>query len=156
METEKKYITGRVTDEHQEPLLGVNILIKGTSQGTTTDKDGNYKLNAPIGSQLVFSFVGRKSKVSAPIQKDTAGFNIVLEEIAEELGEVVVTPHNKKENPIKQYYNPRTTITKKKSYNDTLKVSKVLLVGGVSLLVGLFLYSLDNKQKSKNIKKVAI
>lgn len=156
METEKKYITGRVTDEHQEPLLGVNILIKGTSQGTTTDKDGNYKLNAPIGSQLVFSFVGRKSKVSTPIQKDTAGFNIVLEEIAEELGEVVVTPHNKKENPIKQYYNPRTTITKKKSYNDTLKASKVLLVGGVSLLVGLFLYSLDNKQKSKNIKKVAI
>jgi len=152
METEKKYITGRVTDEHQEPLLGVNILIKGTSQGTTTDKDGNYKLNAPIGSQLVFSFVGRKSKVSAPIQKDTAGFNIVLEEIAEELGEVVVKPHN----PIKQYYNPRTTITKKKSYNDTLKASKVLLVGGVSLLVGLLLYSLDNKQKSKNIKKVAI
>lgn len=156
METEKKYITGRVTDEHQKPLLGVNILIKGTSQGTTTDKDGNYKLNAPIGSQLVFSFVGRKSKVSTPIQKDTAGFNIVLEEIAEELGEVVVTPHNKKENPIKQYYNPRTTITKKKSYNDTLKASKVLLVGGVSLLVGLLLYSLDNKQKSKNIKKVAI
>lgn len=156
METEKKYITGRVTNEHQEPLLGVNILIKGTSQGTTTDKDGNYKLNAPIGSQLVFSFVGRKSKVSAPIQKDTAGFNIVLEEMAEELGEVVVTPHNKKENPIKQYYNPRITITKKKSYNDTLKASKVLLVGGVSLLVGLFLYSLDNKQKSKNIKKVAI
>ena len=76
--------------------------------------------------------------------------------MAEELGEVVVTPHNKKENPIKQYYNPRTTITKKKSYNDTLKASKVLLVGGVSLLVGLFLYSLDNKQKSKNIKKVAI
>ena len=142
METEKKYITGRVTNEHQEPLLGVNILIKGTSQGTTTDKDGNYKLNVPIGSQLVFSFVGRKSKV--------------LEEMAEELGEVVVTPHNKKENPIKQYYNPRTTITKKKSYNDTLKASKVLLVGGVSLLVGLFLYSLDNKQKSKNIKKVAI
>lgn len=156
METEKKYITGRVTDEHQEPLLGVNILIKGTSQGTTTDKDGNYKLNAPIGSQLVFSFVGRKSKVSTPIQKDTAGFNIVLEEIAEELGEVVVTPHNKKENPIKQYYNPRTSITKKKSYNDTLKASKVLLVGGVSLLVGLLLYSLDSKQKSKNIKKVAI
>ena len=42
METEKKYITGRVTNEHQEPLLGVNILIKGTSQGTTNDKDGHY------------------------------------------------------------------------------------------------------------------
>ena len=51
METEKRYIIGRVTDEHNEPILGVNILIKGTTKGTTTDVNGNYKINAPIGSQ---------------------------------------------------------------------------------------------------------
>ena len=53
METEKRYIIGRVTDEHNEPLLGVNIIIKGTTQGTTTDNNGNYKINAPIGLSLI-------------------------------------------------------------------------------------------------------
>lgn len=171
METEKRYVTGRVTDEHNEPLLGVNIIIKGTTQGTTTDNNGNYKINAPIGSQLVFSFIGRETKTSPPIQKDTAAFNVVLKEIAEELDEVVVTPpkNNKtiketpkkeekenQENPIRRFYNPQTIVTKKKSYNDTLKTSKLLLVGGASLLFGLLLFSLDNSQYKKSVKKVAI
>lgn len=171
METEKRYVTGRVTDEHNEPLLGVNIIIKGTTQGTTTDNNGNYKINAPIGSQLVFSFIGRETKISPPIQKDTAAFNVVLKEIAEELDEVVVTPpkNNKtiketpkkeekenQENPIRRFYNPQTIVTKKKSYNDTLKTSKLLLVGGASLLFGLLLFSLDNSQYRKSVKKVAI
>lgn len=171
METEKRYVTGRVTDEHNEPLLGVNIIIKGTTQGTTTDNNGNYKINAPIGSQLVFSFIGRETKISPPIQKDTAAFNVVLKEIAEELDEVVVTPpkNNKtiketpkkeekenQENPIRRFYNPQTIVTKKKSYNDTLKTSKLLLVGGASLLFGLLLFFLDNSQYKKSVKKVAI
>ena len=171
METEKRYVTGRVTDEHNEPLLGVNIIIKGTTQGTTTDNNGNYKINAPIGSQLVFSFIGRETKISPPIQKDTAAFNVVLKEIAEELDEVgVTTPKNNKtiketpkkeekenqENPIRRFYNPQTIVTKKKSYNDTLKTSKLLLVGGASLLFGLLLFSLDNSQYKKSVKKVAI
>ena len=171
METEKRYITGRVTDEHNEPILGVNILIKGTTKGTTTDVNGNYKINAPIGSQLVFSFIGRETKISPLIQKDTAAFNVVLKEIAEKLDEVVVTPpkNNKtiketpkkeekenQENPIRRFYNPQTIVTKKKSYNDTLKTSKLLLVGGASLLFGLLLFSLDNSQYKKSVKKVAI
>ena len=167
METEKRYIIGRVTDEHNEPILGVNILIKGTTKGTTTDVNGNYKINAPIGSQLVFSFIGRKTKISPPIQKDTAAFNVVLKEISQELGEVVVTPQKNKEapkkeekknqeNPIRRFYNPQTIVTKKKSYNDTLKNSKLLLVGGASLLFGLLLFSLDNSQYKKSVKKVAI
>ena len=171
METEKRYVTGRVTDEHNEPLLGVNIIIKGTTQGTTTDNNGNYKINAPIGSQLVFSFIGRETKTSPPIQKDTAAFNVVLKEIAEELDEVVVTPpknnttikdvpkkeeKKNQENPIRRFYNPQTIVTKKKSYNDTLKNSKLLLVGGASLLFGLLLFSLDNSQYKKSVKKVAI
>ena len=171
METEKRYIIGRVTDEHNEPILGVNILIKGTTKGTTTDVNGNYKINAPIGSQLVFSFIGRETKISPPIQKDTAAFNVVLKEIAEELDEVVVTPpknnttikdvpkkeeKKNQENPIRRFYNPQTIVTKKKSYNDTLKTSKLLLVGGASLLFGLLLFSLDNSQYKRSVKKVAI
>lgn len=167
METEKRYIIGRVTDEHNEPILGVNILIKGTTKGTTTDVNGNYKINAPIDSQLVFSFIGRGTKISPPIQKDTAAFNVVLKEISQELGEVVVTPQKNKEapkkeekknqeNPIRRFYNPQTIVKKKKSYNDTLKNSKLLLVGGASLLFGLLLFSLDNSQYKKSVKKVAI
>ena len=162
METDKRYVTGRVTDEHNEPLLGVNIIIKGTTQGTSTDNNGNYKINAPIGSQLVFSFIGRETKTSPPIQKDTAAFNLVLKEIAEELDEVPKKDVPKKEeqknqeNPLRRFYNPQTIVTKKKSYNDTLKTSKLLLVGGASLLFGLLLFSLDNSQYKKSVKTVAI
>lgn len=51
-------ITGKVVDETGSELPGVNILVKGTSQGTTTDFEGNYSINVPPGSTLVFSFIG--------------------------------------------------------------------------------------------------
>ncbi|MDY3853168.1 MAG: carboxypeptidase-like regulatory domain-containing protein, partial [Prevotella sp.] len=52
-------VTGQVTDEKGEPLIGVSILIKGTSKGTVTDIDGNFKL--PVDNKnavLVFSYIG--------------------------------------------------------------------------------------------------
>lgn len=52
-------ISGRVTaTEDGSPLPGVNVLVKGTTNGTVTDADGNYKLTAPNGSTLIFSFIG--------------------------------------------------------------------------------------------------
>ncbi len=51
-------ITGTITDGEGEPLIGVNILIKGTSTGTITDYDGNYTLEANQGDVLVFSYTG--------------------------------------------------------------------------------------------------
>jgi len=52
-------ITGVVTEENGEPLPGVNVLIKGTTTGTTTDGFGRYTINAPDAtSVLVFSFIG--------------------------------------------------------------------------------------------------
>jgi TonB-dependent starch-binding outer membrane protein SusC len=54
-------ITGRVTDEKEEPLPGVNVLLKGTTNGTVTDANGRYTLSVPEGSSstiLVFSFIG--------------------------------------------------------------------------------------------------
>ncbi len=52
-------INGKVVDEHGEPLPGVSIVVKGTSMGTTTDVDGNYRLhNIPDSPVLIFSFVG--------------------------------------------------------------------------------------------------
>jgi TonB-dependent starch-binding outer membrane protein SusC len=51
-------VSGRVTEESGMSVPGVNILVKGTTQGTTTDADGNYSLNVPANSTLVFSFIG--------------------------------------------------------------------------------------------------
>lgn len=52
-------VTGRVTDETGSPFPGVNVIVKGTSTGTSTDADGRYSLDVPDNnSVLVFSFVG--------------------------------------------------------------------------------------------------
>lgn len=57
---ESRKITGKVIDaETKETLLGVRIQVKGTSQGTITDNDGNYTIEVKSSSQtLVFSFIG--------------------------------------------------------------------------------------------------
>lgn len=55
----EKTITGKVTDENDEPLPGVNIVVKNTTTGTVTDVEGNYRLNVPDDVEiLVFSSVG--------------------------------------------------------------------------------------------------
>jgi len=51
-------VTGTVVDEQSVPLPGVSIIIKGTATGTTSDFDGNYKINAENGDVLVFSYIG--------------------------------------------------------------------------------------------------
>lgn len=60
---QERTISGRLTStDDGTPLPGINIAIKGTSSGTTTDADGNYSINVPIGSILVFSFIGMQSR----------------------------------------------------------------------------------------------
>lgn len=53
-----KTISGSVTDETGKPMIGVNVIIQGTTNGTVTDIDGNYKLEASPESTLSFSFIG--------------------------------------------------------------------------------------------------
>ncbi|WP_341216145.1 SusC/RagA family TonB-linked outer membrane protein [uncultured Wocania sp.] len=81
-------VSGQVTDASSVPLPGVNIQVKGTSNGTSTDFDGNYSISANQGDVLIFSFVGFKTKeVSVTGTKlDTS-----LEEDASKLDEVVIT-----------------------------------------------------------------
>src|SRR5690606_16026505 len=56
-------VTGKVTDENGTPFPGANIVVKGTTTGTTTDVDGNYSIDVPDGNSiLVFSFVGYASQ----------------------------------------------------------------------------------------------
>jgi TonB-dependent starch-binding outer membrane protein SusC len=51
-------ISGRVTTGEGEPMAGVNVIVKGTTNGTSTDSDGRYAINAETGEVLIFSFIG--------------------------------------------------------------------------------------------------
>lgn len=80
---------GRITDSHSEPLIGVNVVEKGTTNGTVTDVDGNFSLNVVPDATLVFSYIGFASK---EIKWDgNSVITIVLNDDAELLNEVVVT-----------------------------------------------------------------
>ena len=84
-------VSGTVKDVNGEPLPGVGILIKGTALGTTTDKDGKYSITCPVaeGLTLLYSFVGMKTQEVEV--KGRTQIDIVLEEEATEIDEVVVT-----------------------------------------------------------------
>lgn len=82
-------ISGVVSDDSGLPIPGVNILVKGTSQGTTTDGEGKYILDVKDeDAVLVFSFIGFKPQEVA-IDKRTA-INVALEPDAQSLQEVIV------------------------------------------------------------------
>ena len=84
-----KTISGTVSDVSGLPLPGVNILVKGTTNGTQTDFDGKYSINAKSGDVLSFSYLGLKT------QEVTVGssnsINVTMQEDASVLDEVVVT-----------------------------------------------------------------
>lgn len=80
-------VTGKVIDNYGEPMIGVSILEKGTTNGVVTDIDGNYTLNATKGGTLVFSYVGYVTQ-EHPIAAGT--LNITLVEDSETLDELVV------------------------------------------------------------------
>ena len=81
-------INGTVTDTDGEPLIGVNILIKGTSSGTITDFDGKYTLDAPSDATLVFSYTGYTDQEVAVGAQTT--IDVILATDTEVLDEVVV------------------------------------------------------------------
>ncbi|MFX0557799.1 TonB-dependent receptor [Maribacter sp. CXY002] len=85
-------IEGKVLDENNEPLLGASVLIKGTSNGTTTNFDGNFILNnVPSGSTIILSYVGYVRQELAA--KD--GMTVTMAVDANALREVIVTAENR-------------------------------------------------------------
>ncbi len=87
---QSKVVTGTVTGSGDRmPLPGVDVIVKGTSQGTSTDFDGNYTIKVREGAVLRFSYVGFATKEIKVTGKSK--LNVVLQESAEALGEVVVT-----------------------------------------------------------------
>lgn len=81
-------VTGKVTDAKGEPIAAVGIQVKGTNVGVITDLDGNYRINAGNGAELVFTSIGYKT-VTVPVGNRST-LNVVLEEDTLLLDDVVV------------------------------------------------------------------
>ena len=81
-------ISGKITDENGEGLPGATILEKGTSNGVTSDLDGNYKLNLPAESTITISFVGYETQDIIVGAQST--INVQMEIDAAQLEEIVI------------------------------------------------------------------
>src|SRR5574344_747030 len=85
----RKNISGKITDaETGEPIIGANIRVTGTTMGTVSDVEGNFKLSVPAGAKLEVSYIGyRNQNVSVA---DGNNFRIKMQNDAQDLSEVVV------------------------------------------------------------------
>ncbi len=81
-------VSGNVSDAEGISLPSVNIQVKGTNTGTSTDFDGNYQISANQGAILIFSYVGYKTQ---EITVTSATLNVTMEEDASQLDEVIIT-----------------------------------------------------------------
>lgn len=84
-------VKGVVKDAKGETIPAANIVVKGTTIGTVADWDGNYQINAPKGSTLIFSYIGFASK--EVVVGSQSVINVVLNEDTQALDEVVVVAY---------------------------------------------------------------
>lgn len=90
MSNQQNSVSGKVTDNGNQPLPGVTVLLKGTTQGTVTNANGSYTLpNIPENAVLQFSFVGMKAQEI--VVGSQTSINVMLEEETIGVEEVVVT-----------------------------------------------------------------
>ena len=90
-------VTGVVTDKSGMPLIGVNVVEKGTTNGNITDVDGKYSIDVQNGKTLVFSFIGftpQEVKVTQRV------INVVMSEDTQTLDEVVVVGYGSMQQPL--------------------------------------------------------
>lgn len=129
--TPKKVIQGRITDETGDPIPGVNVIVKGTTVGTTSGIDGLYKLDVDSGDDiLTFSFIGLNTQ--EVVIDDQSIINISMDADASELSEVVVTSRSagrKKgnlgytESNVKEKSTKAEPVGGYKSYKNYIKTS---------------------------------
>lgn len=79
-------VTGRVTDDQNEPLIGVTIMVINERTGTISDEEGNFSLSCNAGDSMKFSYIGYKAKTLAPAPV----MNVILETDVVELETVTV------------------------------------------------------------------
>ena len=88
---QEKTVSGRLTSiEDGSPLPGVNVVLKGTTNGTATDADGRYSISVPeSGGTLVFSFIGLTSQEVEVGTRTTV--DVQMAQDVQQLSEIVVT-----------------------------------------------------------------
>ncbi|POY40003.1 TonB-dependent receptor [Flavobacterium alvei] len=91
--SQKTQVTGEVTDQNKLSIPGVNVVIKGSKVGVSTDINGKYQINANTGDVLVFSYAGLQTIEVA--YKGGATLNVSMKEENEQLKEVVVIGYGK-------------------------------------------------------------
>jgi len=80
-------IVGTVSDSDGNPLPAVNVVIEGTTNGVSTNFDGQFSLQAQIGQSLVFSYLGFETQI---VEINSYNINVILSESSSELDEVVI------------------------------------------------------------------
>ena len=91
VQAQEKSISGIVTSKLDGTTLpGVSVVVQGTTKGTETDFDGKYTIKASVGEILSFSSLGMKTK-TVTVTGNTAALNVVLEDDASQLDEIVIT-----------------------------------------------------------------
>lgn len=88
VQQDKKMITGTVVDDMHEPIIGANVLLKGTSTGVITDIDGKFILEVPVNAILQISYIGYESR-EITVGNQT-NIHVILSEDAKTIEEVVV------------------------------------------------------------------
>lgn len=87
-QVQKRTVTGKTLDTQGVPLIGVNIMVKGSTIGIISDMDGSYSLEVPANSTLIFSYIGYKT-IEIPAGERSV-INVTMTEDAEQIEEVVV------------------------------------------------------------------
>lgn len=124
---QEKTVSGSVTDEGGQPLPGVNILVKGTTNGTQSDFDGNYAIQVAEGEILVFSYIGQRTTQQTVGSSNT--LNVQMQEDAQALEEVVVVGYG---NQVEKKIIQNVALIKEEAIENLQVVSADQLLQGQS------------------------
>ena len=91
---QSKNVTGLLTDEYGNPIIGATILVKGTTQGVISDINGRFSIRVAVGETLSFSFIGYEN-VEKKVTSETEVFNIRMIEESTSLKDVVIVGFGK-------------------------------------------------------------
>ena len=86
-------VSGTVKDETSLPIIGANVVVKGTTTGVVTDFDGNYSISVKKGAILTFSYIGFKDQEFTI--NSSKKLNVILKENSSELNEIVIVGYGK-------------------------------------------------------------
>lgn len=96
LSAQDRIVTGKVTADDGTALPGVNVIVKGTTSGTTTTADGSYSVSAPANATLVFSFIGLTTQ-EVPVGNRSV-VDVEMQSDVKQLTEVVVVGYGEQSN----------------------------------------------------------